>query len=207
MARSPCARPAGRVRRPGQPPLPRPADACPECGPRLQSADRHRASRSQRPIRSLTSRLPCGPGQIGALKGLGGYHLALRCRQRGRGRRTAPPQAPRRKAVRHHGRRPRRRRGAVRGRSEPNATCSISPRRPIVLLRTPSGMRPSPTAVAPGNPWLGVMLPYTPLHHLLCCALASMPAGDDQRQSLRRADRLSTTTTPWNGWPASPISF
>ena len=49
-----------------------------------------------------------------------------------------------------------------------------SPRRPIVLLRRKSNGSGSPStnrciaaAVAPGNPYLGVMLPYTPLHHLL----------------------------------------
>jgi hydrogenase maturation protein HypF len=30
-------------------------------------------------------------------------------------------------------------------------------------------------AVAPGNPWLGVMLPYTPLHHLLLRAVGGTP--------------------------------
>lgn len=40
--------------------------------------------------------------------------------------------------------------------------------RPIVLLRRRAGgPSTSPAAVAPGSPDLGVMLPYTPLHHLL----------------------------------------
>jgi hydrogenase maturation protein HypF len=42
-----------------------------------------------------------------------------------------------------------------------------SPRRPIVLLRRHEGARIA-RSVAPGNASLGVMLPYTPLHHLLC---------------------------------------
>ncbi|MBA3408091.1 MAG: carbamoyltransferase HypF, partial [Solirubrobacterales bacterium] len=41
-----------------------------------------------------------------------------------------------------------------------------SPARPIVLAgRRP--LAPVAAAVAPGSPWLGVLLPYTPLHHLL----------------------------------------
>jgi hydrogenase maturation protein HypF len=48
------------------------------------------------------------------------------------------------------------------------------PRRPIVLLR-----KRSPCAVAeevaPQNPFLGVMLPYTPLHHLLVRAVEGLP--------------------------------
>ena len=40
------------------------------------------------------------------------------------------------------------------------------PDRPIVLARRRPGAPIAPS-VAPGNPWLGVMLPYTPLHHLL----------------------------------------
>ena len=41
-----------------------------------------------------------------------------------------------------------------------------SPQRPIVLLARRPGARVS-DQVAPGNRTLGVMLPYTPLHHLL----------------------------------------
>ncbi len=53
---------------------------------------------------------------------------------------------------------------------EAAAALLASPRRPIVLLpRRPGTVA---AAVAPGNRSLGVMLPYTPLHHLLLEAVA-----------------------------------
>jgi hydrogenase maturation protein HypF len=41
---------------------------------------------------------------------------------------------------------------------------------PIVLVRRRCGSAVA-DSVAPGSPWLGLMLPYTPLHHLLCADL------------------------------------
>ena len=52
--------------------------------------------------------------------------------------------------------------------------------RPIVLLRKRANIQIA-EAVAPGQRHLGLMLPYTPLHHLLL-AEADVPAGDDQRK-------------------------
>jgi hydrogenase maturation protein HypF len=50
----------------------------------------------------------------------------------------------------------------------------ISPRRPIVLVRQRSRTSIA-EAVAPRNPHLGIMLPYTPIHHLLLYELAGTP--------------------------------
>src|SRR5262249_13990719 len=49
-----------------------------------------------------------------------------------------------------------------------------SPRCPIVLLRKRS-TRVVAEEAAPRNPWLGVMLAYTPLHHLLMRAVGGIP--------------------------------
>ena len=57
--------------------------------------------------------------------------------------------------------------------SAQEAELLTSPARPIVLLRRHPGAVAD--EVAPDNPCLGVMLPYTPLHHLLLKAVGDMP--------------------------------
>ena len=82
--------------------------------------------------------------------------------------------------------------------SPAEARLLASPEAPIVILRQRSG-RPSSIArsVAPGNPYLGVMLPYTPLHHLLMTDLgravvatsgnlSDEPICIDEREALDR---------------------
>src|SRR4029450_10503527 len=73
-----------------------------------------------------------------------------------------------------------------------------SPRRPIVLLRRGpaerSGTAVAPS-VAPGNRSLGVMLPYTPLHHLLLAEVGRpivLTSGNvsDEPIAYRDADAL-----------------
>jgi hydrogenase maturation protein HypF len=49
-----------------------------------------------------------------------------------------------------------------------------TPRKPIVLLRKRSGNHVA-GEVAPQNPFLGLMLPYTPLHHLLLRKMDGTP--------------------------------
>jgi hydrogenase maturation protein HypF len=86
------------------------------------------------------------------------------------------------------------------------AACRVSPeeervltsaRAPIVLLARDAGAGSVAEAVAPGNPYLGVMLPYTPLHHLLLAELgvavvatsgnrADEPICTDEREALVR---------------------
>jgi hydrogenase maturation protein HypF len=77
-----------------------------------------------------------------------------------------------------------------------------SPEAPIVLLRraaAPSALSP---AIAPRNPCLGVMLPYTPLHHLLMARLAfpiiatsgnlsEEPICIDEQEALRRLGAIA----------------
>ena len=124
--------------------------ACPACGPRLSM-----------PLEEAVVALR--EGAIVAVKGLGGYHLACdatsetavaRLRER-KGREEKPLAVMAADPL---------------ASAEPTpAELALlrSPARPIVLVRRREGAPIAPS-VAPGTPWLGLMLPYTPLHHLLC---------------------------------------
>ncbi|MCP5518718.1 MAG: carbamoyltransferase HypF [Verrucomicrobiales bacterium] len=143
-------------------------NACPECGPRLAwwHADGSVQAEGAAALAAAVQALRLGA--IVAVKGLGGFHLmtlasseeAVR-RLRDRKRRGAKPfavMAPSLKAIR---------RVCVVDPAEERLL--RSPEAPIVLLRRLPGASGEGLAasLAPGNPWLGVMLPYTPLHHLL----------------------------------------
>jgi hydrogenase maturation protein HypF len=139
-------------------------NACPICGPRLTlvTADgRHIAVDDA--VRYLARTLRSG--QIVAVKGLGGFHLACDATSQAavtqlrlRKRREEKPLAVmvRDLAMADD--------LAVLGREERTLLESVE--RPIVLVtrRVDSTLA---SEVAPGNPFVGLMLPYTPLHHLL----------------------------------------
>jgi hydrogenase maturation protein HypF len=112
-------------------------------------------------------------GAIGAIKGLGGYHLACAA-----GDVRAVAELRRRK---HRDEKPFAL--MVPDLTAAERLCEVtpaerellrSPRAPIVLLRRRAGAAVA-EGVAPGNPYLGVMLPYTPLHHLLLHDLGGLP--------------------------------
>jgi hydrogenase maturation protein HypF len=136
---------------------------CPACGPRLtlRPAD-GRPREAGDPLAAAAALLR--DGQVLAVKGLGGYHLAVDARSenaaaalRARKHREDKPFA-----VMASGLAAAMELGEV---DETAAALLASPRRPIVLLPRRPGVVAA--AVAPGNRALGVMLPYTPLHHLL----------------------------------------
>jgi hydrogenase maturation protein HypF len=146
--------------------------ACPACGPRLilRDASGERLDAGD-PLAHFAEALRAG--KIGALKGLGGYHLACDARDA-----SAMAELRRRK---HRDEKPFA--VMVANAAAAETLCDVQPaerellvsfRRPIVLLRkrSPCGVA---DAVAPGNPALGVMLPYTPLHHLLMRAVGGIP--------------------------------
>ena len=136
---------------------------CPACGPRLDLD-----GESQDPLQAAAELLR--RGRILAVKGLGGYHLAAdaACEQavaalRARKHREDKPFAVMAADL------PAARQLAEIG--ETAVALLTSPARPIVLLPRQPGAAVA-LAAAPGNRQLGVMLPYTPLHHLLLEAVA-----------------------------------
>ncbi|MGE3807507.1 MAG: carbamoyltransferase HypF [Gemmataceae bacterium] len=142
--------------------------ACAVCGPRLFL---HETSNAAETLARFAAALRAG--QIGALKGLGGYHLACDATNqdavallRRRKERDEKPFALMVTDVESA-----RRLCTV---SAAEAGLLASSARPIVLLRKLPGARVA-EAVAPGNPQLGIMLPYTPLHHLLMRELEGLP--------------------------------
>jgi hydrogenase maturation protein HypF len=145
--------------------------ACPACGPRLELWD-HDGQTLRREHEALVGAAEAiRQGRIVALKGLGGFHLITPAQDDMAVRRL--------RELKHREEKP----FAV---MFPSLTavrmeCEISPleerllrspEAPIVLLRRCRGASPLSGEIAPGNPCLGVMLPYTPLHHLLMAELA-----------------------------------
>ena len=142
--------------------------ACPVCGPHIWLEDglkvEGQKSQVQEDVIHETQRL-LKEGKILAIKGLGGFHLACNATDdravielRNRKLRVDKPFAimmPNGETVEKH--------CQV---SEAERELLLSPARPIVLLRRKPDSNIA-REVAPNQDWVGVMLPYTPLHYLL----------------------------------------
>ncbi|MGB9249096.1 MAG: carbamoyltransferase HypF [Mycobacterium sp.] len=146
--------------------------ACPDCGPSLWfAAHGERVAGSDAGLGATQRALAAGT--VVAIKGIGGYHLACRVDDeaavvalRARKARGAKPFAILVADL------------AIARRyahvDDTEAAVLSSPARPIVLLRRRRDA-PLAEAVAPGSPLVGLMLPYSPIHHLL---LAPVPGVD-----------------------------
>lgn len=136
--------------------------ACPACGPHYALLWQGEESRGDDKVVIEKAAQLLNAGRILAIKGLGGYHLACDAENdravwtlRDRKRRGEKPFALMAKDLETA-------RGLIDLSAEEEALLTSSAR-PIVLARA----RRSLPGVAPDNFDLGVMLPYTPLHHLL----------------------------------------
>jgi hydrogenase maturation protein HypF len=180
-------------------------NACPVCGPQLELWPGSRVCENAESPRShergyralLAAAKAIREGKIVAVKGLGGFHLMADARNDDAVRRLRERKQREEKPF------------ALMFPSLENvkAECEVSPleerllrspESPIVLLRRLSPLTSQlSTLIAPGNPYLGAMLPYTPLHHLLMAEigfpviatsgnLSDEPICTDEREALER---------------------
>ena len=141
-------------------------NACPECGPQLELWDENGAVISEQDEALSQMAIAVRSGKILALKGLGGFQLIVNARDeaavvrlRERKQRAEKPFAllyPSLEAIESD--------CEV---SELEKRLLLSSESPIVLLARRDRSQQLAPSIALGNPSLGVMLPYTPLHHLL----------------------------------------
>lgn len=140
--------------------------ACPECGPHLSLWDKAGRELASHDTALAATAEALRQGYVLAVKGLGGFQLLvdaqneeavrrLRLRKQ-RPRKPFAVMVPSLAAAE-----------AVAQLSDSERTLLSSPQAPIVLLCAHEGAACLAPSIAPGNPLLGIMLPYTPLHHLL----------------------------------------
>ena len=175
-------------------------NACPECGPHVElwAADGRCQRTHDDAIREAARALRSGA--IVAVKGIGGFLLMADARSdetvmslRKRKRREEKPlalMAPDMLTIE-----------GLCHVDPASARELVSPAAPIVLLqRRPDA--PVAPSVAPRNPALGVMLPYSPLHHLLMHEIGTAvvatsgnvsdePICTDEREALHRLQGLA----------------
>ena len=175
-------------------------NACRDCGPQLALLDNTGNELAARHAALLAAADAIRRGEIVAIKGLGGFHLVADARDakaieslRQRKHREEKPfaiMAPSLESAR-----------ALCRIDAAEGQLLTARERPIVLLnrRTEAAIAEE---VAPGNPYLGVMLPYTPLHHILMAELdfpvvatsgnlSDEPIATDNAEALGRLGKIA----------------
>jgi hydrogenase maturation protein HypF len=180
-------------------------NSCPECGPRIWFEEGEAVVEGTDAALKRAAEV-LAAGGILAIRGLGGFHLAVDAtndaavrRLRERKGRDEKPLAVMARDLAH---------ARLLGRVGPEEERLLaSAERPIVLLEEGPGSGPEPSpaagvaassgsgsaqvpsrglapAVAPGLGTVGVMIPYTPLHHLTMDALAEAHGGGAREEAV-----------------------
>jgi hydrogenase maturation protein HypF len=193
-------------------------NACPQCGPDLELWDQqgHVLASHDQALQMTAAAIR--QGQTVAIKGLGGFHLIVDARNEAavqRLRQTKHRQAkpfalmyPSLELVKAHCKV-----------SDLEAQVLQSLEAPIVLLNQSKIQNPNSKiapSVAPNNPYLGIMLPYTPLHHLLMDDLefpvvatsgnlSDEPICTDEHEVIQRLGQIADVFLVHNRPIARPI--
>ena len=160
--------------------------ACPDCGPSLWfAAHAERVAGSDAALGATQRALAASA--VVAIKGVGGYHLACRADDEAAviALRTRKARGAKPFAVLVRDLDVARRYAHI---DDTEAAVLSSPARPIVLLRRRRDA-PLAAAVAPGSPLVGLMLPYSPIHHLLLAPVPGVDATTPDALVLTSANR------------------
>ncbi len=169
-------------------------NACPECGPRLALRDGEGGPLAvDDSIAETLARLQ--RGEIVAIKGLGGYHLACDA--------TNAAAVARLRQRKNREEKPFAVMTANAASLAPYAEVGAAERallesreRPVVLLRKRAGCDEQLAGVAPGLGELGAMLPCTPIQYLLFHEAAGRPAGTEWIAVPQRLTLVMTSANP-----------
>lgn len=164
--------------------------ACPDCGPRLHALDHEGRVRAGDPIALAQAALAAG--QIVAVKGVGGFHLACAA---GDAAAVARLRAGKARAGRPFALMVANCASAAQWVCIDEATRALleSRARPIVIARRRACTADAFAGVAPDLDELGLLLPYTPVHWLLMHAAAGAPSGTAWRAAAQQAVFVMTS--------------
>lgn len=189
-------------------------NACPDCGPQLTLWDAIGNNTAVRDGALLSAADALRAGSVLALKGMGGFQLLVDARnskalRRLRERKLRPEKpfavmVPTLEQAKK-----------ICDISSAEAALLTSAEAPIVLLQRSSDTTIC-NEVAPGNPNLGLMLPYTPLHHLLMAELgfpvvatsgnlSGEPICTDEHEALTRLRGIADAYLVHNRPIARPV--
>jgi hydrogenase maturation protein HypF len=189
-------------------------NACPECGPQMELQDATGWVLAVRGAAIAAAAEALRVGRIVAVKGLGGFHLMADATNE-----TAVRELRLRK---HREEKPLavmfpsfEKLETVAVVTDAGREIFASPAAPIVLVRRRAGNSLA-ESVAPGNPWIGALLPYTPLHVLLLEAvdrpviatsgnLSEEPLCTDNEEARRRLGGIADLFLMHNRPIARPV--